>query len=261
MGCQVKMYTTQTCTIFLDTCLDLNQIYTWPIDDQLVSMKYHNEVKGAVVVEKVVKKSTKLFFENTIRAVMRPTVTATYKIHLKICRNGTIQLTGCKYKNDALEIYTYFWHCLGRNDISGVLVYYMTNLNHTLAFTLNKQKLIGVLSNAPFPAIIMHEPYFTYSGLLVKIPIMDDELSDQQIIKIVCKDGTMTTIPDKFYNLVNLIHKPHKKTTRRYISFLIFPSGKVNVSGISPELTQVKLQLMINYINLNSGLLNNNAPN
>ena len=237
------MFTTQTCSIFFENFnFKLDQIATeWDLDATLLELCFKNIIKGSK------KKVPGRFFQNTCTLVLQ---TDTNKINIKLSRNGTVQLTGCKSKENAFFVFNWIWQKFKCFDVKVSIVWSMTNINLTLPFVATKNDIGAWLRKSPFPLIVINEPAYCYSGLFFKIPIDSEELGNQKICRIECKDGQYNKFDDLFINFVNQLPeaKIQKKLVRHYISFTIFSSGKCNVSGIGPELTIQKIDQVVSYL-------------
>ena len=241
------MFTTQTCSIFMCHNLDLTAVAQWELDDTLVYVCFRDSCRG---IQKRPRTTARTFFTNTITMLLRLYPDHAYTVNAKVSQNGTIQLTGCKQRSDAICAFNYFWIRIGRPDAATTLVWYMTNMNISLTCPVPKATLARIMYDAPFPVIVIHEPFYCYSGLLFKVPLEPEELASQPTLRVTCCNGIATETPDTYANYVATL-PPRiraKKSARRYISFLAFSSGRINVSGIGPEITQSKIDLVQQYI-------------
>lgn len=237
------MFTTQTCSIFFDSFdFKLDKIANeWEVDQQLLQICYQNIIKG-----KSNNKPTR-FFQATCSMILQLELN---KINIKLSRNGTVQLTGCRRKQDAFDVFNWIWNKFDRPNVSATIIWSMTNINVLFPFTASKYDIANSLRQAPIPVIVINEPAYPYSGLFFKIPVDSDELGSQKISRIICESGKYSEREDIFLNFVNQLSeiKRAKKLSRHYVCFTLFSSGKCNVSGIAPELTQQKIDKIVSYL-------------
>ena len=243
-----QMFTTQTCSLFLQTPLDLSLLYSRELDNRVCFMKYRGQTRGVSPRPQSIPKSTKPYFFNTLTAIIKSSSEASYWINAKISANGTIQLTGCKREDDAVGSFELIWSLLGTPDTETTIIWYMTNLNINTGVGRRKEELAAILRTADFPVLLIHEPFYCYSGLLFKIPLDYSELAAQPILRISCKNGQITHTKDVYQSYLDTLDtkKRAHKSQRHYISFLCFASGKMNVSGIGAEITMAKVALVTN---------------
>lgn len=171
------------------------------------------------------------------------------KVNFKVSSNGTIQMTGCKSKDNAIEVLEHFWNIIKKNkkevflneeDISKpfefLLIPSMRNIDLNLGFNVNRSELSKIIRRMPDEDIrSMLEPSFGYTGGNVKF-LLDFDIKNLRIDKITFFDDKEYTIEKKIYNhwLSTLSEKELNKklTNQRYNTFLVFHSGKVIMSGI-----------------------------
>lgn len=224
-------FTTQTATVFLCREICLAKIFEWPLDDAVTFLRFGAESRGST--KKIQKTSS--FFANTVTIIFR---LAARFVNAKFSQNGTIQLTGCKQKRDAEDIFCLVWDRLERPDLTATIIWHMTNVNINVQFPLPKLKLAKLLRDAPFPVIIRNEPFYCYSGLLFKLPLEAHEVDNQEKIVYACHAGQKT-------RRVAAVGPSGKQC---FISFFAFSSGKINISGCGPELTLLKIGTVHDYL-------------
>jgi len=235
------LFTTQTCSVFLNTKLDLDEIFKWT-NEEIVYKKYKTSSESDV---------KRPCFTSSMTMVIKPKLKS-YQINAKISRNGTVQLTGCKSKTDAFDIFQMIWQTCKKPNVTSTIIWYMTNYNINVGQTIDKPSLSKKLRSAPFPVILKHEPFYSYPGVVFKIPLTTEELLGQEIVQIECRDEICKINTLRYSDYVDTLAEKDKikKKQRHYISFLVFTSGKINVSGISPELTEEKMKLVVDFIAL-----------
>ena len=170
-------------------------------------------------------------------------------INFKICQNGMMQVTGCKFDSQAEDCVKFIWYYIKeQKDIykftSGdyldiMFIPVMRNIDFSLGFLVDREKLAKYMSTqTQFHSLL--ETSFGYTGVNIKIPI-DSKIQQMEIKKLSFLDEKwdekMTTYNEYLDRLTEKeISKKIKK--ERFVTFLCFHSGKVIQSGINAQLSR-----------------------
>lgn len=205
-------------------------------EGSIISLKFENNHRGFITKKK--KSNSKgNWFRNSVSIVM---VIDNKMINYKVSKNGVLQITGCKTKNQAYKCVKYLWEFINKNqniykfknnDISfnSIFIPAMRNIDFYLGFNIDREKLSQYMSTTDdFRSLL--ETSFGYTGVNVKIPI------HMPITKIIVKklsyndnndwDTSEITYQD-YLDTLEEKERIKKIKKERYTSFLIFHSGKV----------------------------------
>ena len=187
------------------------------------------------------------------RNVFRNSVTFVIKIddkmiNFKVSKNGKFQMTGCKNLNQSKKCIMFFWDYIRKypflytlkND-SLLTLYFdpvLSNVGFNLGFMINREKLDKYIKqNTNYHSL--WDLGFGYPGVNIKIPNLYTK--DINIKKMTYKfienndirPSTEGTWEEKFVSYEEYIKNVNKKenTEEKYITFLVFHSGKVNMSS------------------------------
>ena len=220
----------------------------------IITLKYNIDNKSVLRGVNISKNNNKSF-RNCMTIVIM--CKDNKKINFKVCANGTIQMTGCREKEHAIEVLEYFWGYIKniRNEIYDksaiinsntfkplefILVPSMRNIDFSLGFNVNRESLSNIIRDMPEDDYrSMLEPSFGYTGGNIKL---EDDIIFLVIDKITFLENDKYNIEKITYNdyLNVLVEKERikKLEQERYNTFLVFHSGKIIMSGISEELME-----------------------
>jgi len=221
-------------------------------DGSIITLDLANNIKGVVLKKKKKTGNKGDYFRNSVTVVM---VMDGKRINFKISRNGKFQMTGCKYDHHAESCVKYIWEYIkpyrknDENDPEGVysllpkqpfralFIPAMRNIDFSLGFVLDREKLDEYFNtNTEYKSLL--ETSIGYTGVNIKIPATKSilDLNIKQLTYIGGKWLKPKYIPYKKY-LDNLKPKERQKKLEkdRYITFLVFHSGKVICSSMCEE--------------------------
>lgn len=219
----------------------------------IITLEYETKLRGVDLKKKKKKKSSRNnYFRNSVTVIM---IIDDKKINFKISRNGKFQITGCKFDDHAEKCVKYIWDYIKDDDdifkfnnydidsdsddeeeniMKATFIPAMRNIDFGLGFLVDREKLDRYFNvNTRYHSLL--EPSFGYTGVNIKIPIVDDILK-LNLKQLRNKNGKWIKPATITYNdyLQYLPQKERLKKTRkdRYNTFLVFHSGKVIMSGL-----------------------------
>ncbi len=229
---------------------NMNEINRHVPNGSIITLKLANNVKG--VLTKSTKKSEKTekktktgrnYFRNSLTIVM---VVEGKRINFKISKNGKFQMTGCKNDQQAEQAVKYFWEYI--QDTSGIyemakkpfkalFVPAMRNMDFSIGFPLDREKLNDYI-NTQTENFSLYETDIGYTGVNIKFP------AKKSITEIFLKEltyrGKRWMEPkmisyEKYLNSLDPKEREKKIAKNRYITFLVFHSGKVICSSMCDD--------------------------
>ena len=209
----------------------------------IISVKYQDRLRGVELKPK--KKQTK-YFRNAVTIIM--SIDNKF-INLKVSTNGKFQVTGCKYfEHCKKSIINVFDIIIDKIDVylnkyeKYVDILFnnvMTNKDFSMGFQVNREVLDNIInSQTPYNSLL--ETSFGYTGINLKMVLKKDIERNFKCLKINIdtkeKEEYILTYEKYFSKLTEKeITKEQKK---RHITFLIFQSGNVIMSGINEILME-----------------------
>jgi TATA-box binding protein (TBP) (component of TFIID and TFIIIB) len=206
-------------------------------DGSVIQVKFRDEMYGTPVKPK--EKSSRDFFRNATEIYI---YIDKKLINFKVSSKGKLQMTGCKSIEQSQKCVRWFWRFLepykdlytitdGRDCFRAYYNPVMRNIGFCLDFKINRD-LLDEYVNTQTDHISIFESTLGYAGVDIKFEINNDEgLYDR--FEIVYEDiinnnvtNTSTIKYDEFTKLMNV-----KKKKIQYVTFLVFQSGKVIMSG------------------------------
>ena len=237
-----------------------NNVYPAKLDKfitspAIVTLEYENKLRGLDLKNKLKNKKRK-FFRNSFTIVAY----VDKIVNVKLSRNGKFQMTGCSSIEHAEKCVKYILSLcdLSRKDIydlsdDSIKVYYipsMANLDFSLGFLIDREKLdMFFKRNTEYISIL--ETSFGYTGINIKIPI-SEKIDTMPIL--LQEYGTdrldlVKTSEISYKNYMDEYDKDHKLSKkRRYITFLVFHSGRVIISGIHHKFSKSAYNTFIDII-------------
>jgi TATA-box binding protein (TBP) (component of TFIID and TFIIIB) len=209
----------------------------------IISIKYKDQLRGVELKRK--KKETK-FFRNAVTIIM--SIDNKF-INLKVSTNGKFQVTGCKHFEHCKKAITNIFNIIidkidiyldkHEDKIEILFNNVMTNKDFSMGFQVNREVLDNIInSETPYNSLL--ETSFGYTGINLKMVLNPDiERSFKCIsINIETKEATEYILSYKEY-ISKLTEKEiTKEKKKRHITFLIFQSGNVIMSGINEILME-----------------------
>jgi TATA-box binding protein (TBP) (component of TFIID and TFIIIB) len=220
----------------------------------IISMKYENQLKGVELKQKKNKNKKSKWFRNSFTVIM---MIDNKPINFKICQNGVFQITGCKVDSHAEDCIKYIWFYIkelkdiysfkteDKKDFQILFIPAMRNIDFSLGFNVDREKLAKYMSvQTEFHSLL--ETSFGYTGVNIKIPILDD-IKDMHIKKLIYvseeKDNEkvennwkeIDTVYLEYLEILSEKEKMKKLNKDRYNTFLVFHSGKILMSSICAD--------------------------
>ena len=202
-----------------------------------ITLKYENENRGVEIKKKKVdpKKKKSKWFRNSFTVVM---IIDNKPINFKICQNGMMQVTGCKFDSQAEDCVKYIWYYIkeqkdiykfnrGEN-LEVMFIPVMRNIDFNLGFIVDREKLAKYMTTqTQFHSLL--ETSFGYTGVNVKIPVRND-IRKMEIKKMCYLDDKWVeklTTYDEYLNRLSDKEISKKMNKERFVTFLVFHSGMV----------------------------------
>ena len=161
-------------------------------------------------------------------------------LNFKLTQKGKLQLTGCKTDEQAKKCVYYFWKHLKSHTDSYTMngdffsAYYepvMRNIGFSVNFKINRHKLDEYI-NANTDHISIFETTLGYAGVNIKFNITNsEEIAEKFTVMhdVIFDDNRVESSFIPHNDLLLLMNVKRKK--KKYITFLVFQSGKVIMSG------------------------------
>lgn len=207
-------------------------------DGSIISIKYQGGIRGVDLKKK--KKSNK-YFRNAVTIVI---YVNNKLINLKISANGKLQVTGCKDMNNCKLAIKYLFDII-IEDLDKYLNSYedtidiicnnvMTNKDFSFGFIVNRENLDQIINcNTEYKSLL--ETSFGYTGVNIKMKLTKDIKRQFNCMKLDVKNKKYTDYimeyPDYISKLTD--KELQKENKDRHITFLIFQSGNVIMSGMN----------------------------
>ena len=209
----------------------------------IVSIKYQDQIRGVEL--KVKKKETK-FFRNAVTIIM--SIDNKF-INLKVSTNGKFQVTGCKHfdhcKKAIINIFNIIMDNIDvylreyEDEIRVLFNNVMTNKDFSMGFQVNREVLDNILnSETSYNSLL--ETSFGYTGINLKMLLENDIDRSFKCLKINIKTRVVEEYILSYQEYISKLTEKEKTKERkkRHITFLIFQSGNVIMSGINEILME-----------------------
>lgn len=210
----------------------------------IITLKFENDVRGVEIKKKKIdKKKKSKWFRNSFTVVM---IIDNKPINFKVCQNGMMQITGCKFDSQAEDCVKFIWYYIKEqqdiykftygDSLDIMFIPVMRNIDFSLGFNVDREKLAKYISTQTKYHCLL-ETSFGYTGCNSKVPINID-IRKMKIKKLsflddnwVEKDSTY----DEYLSKLTEKEINKKMNKERFVTFLIFHSGKVIQSSINSE--------------------------
>ena len=271
---------TKTFTTFSNIFIDINKLYSLiPITEYTIKQKKRGRKKkdhieqqtktvdyGSIITVKYQDKlrgvdlkqsKNKKWFRNSITIV----IILSKPINIKICRNGTFQMTGCKFNTDSVDVVKYIWTIIKKtntftykNTLDDQFYTYiipsMRNIDFDIGFTIDRDKLNEYMyKHMDYHCIL--ETSFGYTAVNIKMKLRND-IKTMQIKKLTVNETNTFMEETVTYNdyMCELSSKEreNKLKSNRYITFLVFHSGKIIMSGLTREFMREEYKKFIDIL-------------
>jgi hypothetical protein len=234
----------------------------------ILTIEYGHLLRGVRLKNKKSKSGTRgAFFRNSVTVVM---VIDGKTINTKICRNGNLQMTGCKKDSQAEDCVKYLWkHIKNRpvyqlhpipgyaaDTFRALFIPAMRNFDFSIGFVLDREKLDRYFnSETPYNSLL--ETSIGYTGVNIKIPVRESitSLKLKELIYDTNKDdwGASRQVPYEEY-LKTLKPKDQQKRLdkERHVSFLVFHSGNIICSAMCDTFAREPFRIFMDIIKTNA---------
>jgi hypothetical protein len=225
--------------------LDFNAIIK---DGSIISMKFENQIKGVDMKKKKSLSSNKKkskWFRNSFTIVI---MLDNKPVNFKVCMNGVLQITGCKFNSHAELCIKYLWDYIKNEHqiysfkksedtlLESIIVPVMRNIDFSVNFNIDREKFSRYISkNTQFHSLL--ETSFGYTGCNIKLPL-DKDIKTMKLKKLIFYDKSITEKTITYADYLDLLtekDRQKKLNKDRYNSFLCFHSGRIIESGIISE--------------------------
>lgn len=210
----------------------------------IISLKYQDHMRGVELKKK--KRSTK-FFRNAVTVIMYINGKL---VNLKISTNGKMQVTGCKYIDYCKQAMIHLFNIILDNfntyivgetkeEIKIIFNNVMTNKDFFIGFNVNREKLDQII-NAETDYNSILETSFGYTGVNLKMDLDKNRERVFDCLKINTKTKESEEYQMSYQEYINNLNKKEleKENKVKYITFLIFQSGNIIMSGINEVLME-----------------------
>lgn len=216
-------------------------------DGSIISMKFENNIKGVDMKKKksLSSKKKSKWFRNSFTIVI---MLDNKPVNFKVCMNGVLQITGCKFNSHAELCIKYLWNYI-KNDhdiysfkksddtcLESIIVPVMRNIDFSVNFNIDREKFSRYISrNTQFHSLL--ETSFGYTGVNIKLPL-DNDIKEMKLKKLIFEDKSIIEKTITYADYLDLLPEKdrQKKINKdRYNSFLCFHSGRIIESGIISE--------------------------
>jgi TATA-box binding protein (TBP) (component of TFIID and TFIIIB) len=210
----------------------------------IITLKFENDVRGVEIKKKKIdKKKKSKWFRNSFTVVM---IIDNKPINFKVCQNGMMQITGCKFDSQAEDCVKFIWYYIKEqqdiykftygDSLDIMFIPVMRNIDFSLGFNVDREKLAKYISTQTKYHCLL-ETSFGYTGCNSKVPINID-IRKMKIKKLSFLDDNWVekeSIYDEYLSKLTEKEINKKMNKERFVTFLIFHSGKVIQSSINSE--------------------------
>jgi TATA-box binding protein (TBP) (component of TFIID and TFIIIB) len=216
----------------------------------IITLEFENTIRGVDLKEKCKEskrkeKKQRKYFRNSVTIVI---IIHDKKINFKVSRNGKFQITGCKSDDQVDLVIKYIWGYIKNSpeiysfnnpedtEFSAIFIPAMRNIDFSLGFNVNREELDSYINEETEYHSLL-ETSFGYTGVNIKIPIIDD-IEDMPLRRLTFKKKNVSEdiIPYKKYlEMLPEKEKDKKICKKRFNTFLVFHSGRIIMSGICAE--------------------------
>ena len=214
-------------------------------EGSIITLKYMDEVRGVDLKKKKKTRSQhKKYFRNALTIVMK---IDDKLINFKISKNGKFQITGSKKDSQAEKCIKFIWSNIQSGEYSTppyiingtrpevTFITVMTNIDFNMGFLVNRENLDKHINRlTEFNSLL--ETSFGYTGVNIKLPFNDYLDLDLKKIYYENDQWNDTTIKyQEYLSSLSLKDQNKEQNKKRYITFLVFQSGNVIMSGMIRE--------------------------
>ena len=238
----------------------IQQIQNTVEDGSIISVKYQGELRGVELKKK--KKSSK-YFRNAVTIIISVNGKL---INLKISANGKFQVTGCKDFDICEKAVKYLFDII-LEDIDVYLSQYnkdihilfnnvMTNKDFSVGFLVNRENLDKIVNTSTEYKSLL-ETSFGYTGVNLKMPLHKNIDREFNCLKLNVQNKTYEQYTINYNDYLKRLNQKElvKENKDRHITFLVFQSGNVIMSGMNEELMEKYYNQFFDIIDNNRDLV------
>lgn len=208
-------------------------------DGSIISVKYQGDIRGVELKKR--KKSSK-YFRNAVTII----ISVNNKlINLKISSNGKFQVTGCKNFENCRKAIEYLFNIiisdkdiyLKEKDVKKINITFnnvMTNKDFSVGFTVNRENLDNIInSNTQYNSLL--ETSFGYTGVNLKMKLDPKIDRSFNCLELDVDSGEYREYTIEYSEYLKSLSEKEliKENKDRHVTFLIFQSGNVIMSGMN----------------------------
>ena len=229
-------------------------------DGSIISVKYQGNIRGVELKKR--KKSSK-YFRNAVTII----ISVNNKlINLKISSNGKFQVTGCKDFNNCKKAIQYLFDIIIQekekyfkkceDKVKIIFNNVMTNKDFSVGFSVNRENLDNIInSSTEYNSLL--ETSFGYTGVNLKMKL-DPKIErsfNYMELDTFTKKYTEGQIDYQTYVKSLTDKELLKEQKTRHITFLIFQSGNVIMSGMNEIFMEKYYNIFFDIVNKNKNLI------
>ena len=229
-------------------------------DGSIISVKYQGNIRGVELKKR--KKSSK-YFRNAVTII----ISVNNKlINLKISANGKFQVTGCKNFDNCRKAIVYLFNIIIKNKDTYLKSYkdkikilfnnVMTNKDFSVGFTVNRENLDNIINNnTEYNSLL--ETSFGYTGVNLKMKLNKNIERDFNCLELDLSTGEYKDYVVNYKDYINTLNDKEllKENKDRHVTFLIFQSGNVIMSGMNEIFMEKYYNIFFDIVNKNKSLL------
>ena len=229
-------------------------------DGSIISVKYQGNIRGVELKKR--KKSSK-YFRNAVTIIIS---VRNKLINLKISSNGKFQVTGCKdfdYCKDAIK---YLFNIILENKdiylsecgekIKIIFNNVMTNKDFSVGFSVNRENLDKIINtDTKYNSLL--ETSFGYTGVNLKMKLETKLDRNFNCLELDINSGEYNQYIINYQDYLKLLTEKElvKENKDRHITFLIFQSGNVIMSGMNEVFMEKYYNIFFDIIDKNRSTL------
>ena len=235
-------------------------------EGSIITLLYKDKVRGIDLKNKKNKK--KNFFRNALTVVM---IIDHKLLNFKIPTNGKFQITGCK-KNKHAELCVKYMinyfnsieinkkiniYKINGNHFKVIFIIVMTNIDFNVGFLINRENLDRLINrDTAYNSLL--ETSFGYTGVNIKFPMNKIQNLSLKTLEYIKEDDKWVKSNTSFEDHINSLSvKDQEKESKkkRYVTFLVFHSGNVIMSGMIVQFMKPLFQEFIEIIKNNKHII------
>jgi len=230
-------------------------------DGSIISVKYQGDIRGVELKKR--KKSSK-YFRNAVTII----ISVNNKlINLKISSNGKFQVTGCKNFENCRKAIEYLFNIiiadkdiyLKEKNVKKINITFnnvMTNKDFSVGFTVNRENLDYIInSDTQYNSLL--ETSFGYTGVNLKMKLDTNIDRSFNCLELDVESGYYRDYIIDYNEYIKSLSEKElvKENKDRHVTFLIFQSGNVIMSGMNEVFMEKYYNIFFDIINKNKRLI------